>query len=111
MGSVFNTADVDIAGDFIPDLSNFQFQDKCAMSTDSSICILVQWDTTGNQPGFVLWCLDENSKKIVKTKRFDGCCDDLKIAGNKVLIKIWSWDDQNKTEQIKEEELAIFLNF
>jgi hypothetical protein len=109
MSSPFNLADIKITGDFIPDLNQFQFQDKCAITLDAAKCILVQWYTTTNQPtnqpGFILWCLDEKSKEIIKTKRFEGCCSDIKIVGDKVLVKVWSWDTEKKIDMIFQEEI------
>jgi hypothetical protein len=52
MGSPFNVCNLNLEGDYIPDLSNLEFQDIAIISNDQHTIYLVIWEIKNNEPGF-----------------------------------------------------------
>lgn len=98
MGSPFNGARVLLSGPFVPDLSGHTFQDKAAVSEDGLECLLVQWEMKDGEPGFRVWKIDGTNQKVVKSKRFEGCCEDIQKENGLISLKIWKWDASKKIE-------------
>lgn len=81
MGSPFNICELRIAGDWIPDLPETDWQDLCVRREDDSAIALVRWETPGNQPGFRIYVIDVSSERTFTSERFLGCCEDLSWDG------------------------------
>lgn len=88
MGSPFNIAEVELTGNYIPDFSQFTFQDIGLIDPSEDLAYLVQWDIQNNQPGFRVWRISSTKRNIYKTDRFDGCCKKLTLNDKKLEIDI-----------------------
>jgi len=84
MGSPYMIAELKITGLDV-DLPKFDWQDKYAMSEDNKRLILVQFDLTGNEPGFIFYIVNTESKKIRKTNRIEGQLNSLEIENNNTI--------------------------
>lgn len=100
MGSPYNVADIDIAGDFVPQLDDYEFQDKYALSSDEAICLLIQWSIQQNEPGFIVWKLSEKDQMLSKSDRFEGCCDNIEFKNGKVEV-FFSKNGKTNVEEIE----------
>lgn len=107
MGSLYNIADVKISGDYVPDISGYDFQDKSLISGDGKICYLVQWETINNEPGFIVWKLDSANELLSKSQRVEGCCDSLTFDNNKVIVTSWSYDSNAKKSITNSQTIDI----
>lgn len=107
MGSPYNGANVKLSGDYVPDFSSFTFQDKALISDDGRTCYLVQWDINNDDPGYIVWKIEANTRKISKSVRIKGCCESLNLK-NEILQTIsWNWNTTNNSE-IKSETEVMF---
>jgi hypothetical protein len=102
MGSPYNGANVILSGEFIPDMSEYTFQDRGIVSSDGFTCFLVQWDMIGNNPGHKVWKIEAKSKEISVSSHIEGCCDDIWFNDSKVITKVWNWDSSTNTESVFE---------
>lgn len=96
MGSPYNIANVSLKGDFIPDLGTGKFQDKYAVSDDGKICILIKWNSIKNNPGFILWRISEVTRDVKYSDQIMGCCDEVKIVNDKVVVTCMVYDSSKK---------------
>ena len=93
MGSPFNMADVELTGEYIPDLSRYSFQDIGLVNPAKDTVYLVQWETTNNEPGFIVWQIRERDRSISKSDRISGFCKDLQLdSTEKLRIIIYKVD-------------------
>lgn len=107
MGSPFNTTEVVITGNYIPDMKGFSFQDRYALSDDKKECILVQWETIYNQPCFILWKINEENKNTIKSSRILGCCVDILYSKEFVIAKIWEYNSTIKQSTVYEKYITF----
>lgn len=107
MGSPFNAADLEITGEFVPDLRNYIFQDKFAISNDGCSCVLVQWDTKSNEPGFILWFIDEESRLTKKSEKIVGCCNDIMLTNKKAVVEVWNYNHKTKSDETARVEIQF----
>lgn len=110
MGSTYNVANVILYGSFTPELPEASFQDISIVSNDGTRCCLVEWMFENGDPGFCLWILDENTKKIEKSKRFSGCCEGLELTDSKLIINIWQYNEKTKLGERIVDELLFTAN-
>lgn len=87
MGSPYNAGSLNIEGEFIPDMENYSFQDISLVSESGFECYIVQWETRGNIPGFVVWKLDGRNKKLEKSAYFSGFCSSLYEKEESVIVE------------------------
>lgn len=106
MGSPYNGANIKLTGAFVPELSDYTFQDISLITENGRVCYLVQWEID-KSPGFIVWKIDADNKVVLKSKRIEGCCDSLYFDKNTVKIVSWSWDSDRKID-IKNEVIVIF---
>lgn len=78
MGSPWDSCDLWIDGDWSPDLPVQDWQGLSAESPDGRYLALVRWDTTGNEPGFRIYTLDDVLHTVAVSPREHGCC-----------VKVW----------------------
>lgn len=79
MGSPFRCADLELEGDWVPDLPRDGWQDIYAHSENGKILALVRWDIDkSNEPGFRLVMVDAQRKAVEETERIQGCCESVK---------------------------------
>ena len=90
MGSPFNKYDIKLSGEWVPDLKEYDWQNRYAKSPDGLYLVLTSWDTAGNQPGFYFVFIDTVNKSYVKTDTFSGCCTKLEWAGDHLAWEAWS---------------------
>lgn len=74
MGSPYNLCEIEISGSWIPPLQTYDWQDLIAYNPDKRHIALIQWNTTGNIPGFHVVRIDSKLQKWHKTKRIPGIC-------------------------------------
>jgi hypothetical protein len=92
MGSPFNLATPVITGDYIPDLSEYDFQDVAAISPDGNHLFVVFWDLHDNSPAFrVLW-LNERKRLTRISDRIPSACRELIITSVKGAIRARVWN-------------------
>ena len=92
MGSPFNLADPIITGDFVPDLSEYEFQDVSAVSSNGTDLYLVFWDLQGNSPAFrVLW-LSEDERCVRTSENIPSACRQLITTEIPGLLDAQVWD-------------------
>ncbi len=88
MGSPYRVCDLDLKGDWIPDLPNEEWQNKTASSSDGRFVGLVAWDNLNNHPGFRVYTIDTREESFIASDRIPGCCDDLEW---KPAISQFTW--------------------
>jgi hypothetical protein len=92
MGSPYNLADPIITGDFVPNLSEYEFQDVSAVSPNGKNLYLVFWDLQGNAPAFrVLW-LSEEERCIRTSERIPSACRELITTDIPESLDAQIWD-------------------
>ena len=75
MGSPHNICDLEITGEWIPELPKEDWQDITASSPDNRFVGLVAWDVSeDNQPGFKIYCVDTLERSFTVSDRINGCC-------------------------------------
>ena len=82
MASPYNIADVELSGEFVPDLRGVEFQDVYCINDIGDSVILVQWAIKNNQPGFMLWLISSELNSIKKSDRIEGICENVMFLGN-----------------------------
>jgi hypothetical protein len=82
MGSPFNECEIQLSGDWIPNLGKHDWQDVTASSPDQRFVALVYWDASGNQPGFHLVTIDLVERSVTTSDRYLGCCTAIKWLGH-----------------------------
>lgn len=97
MGSPYNVADVCLKGPFVPDLTDFSFQDIGVISSDGHTACLVQWETSNNEPGFRIWKIDSNSEIISRSNMIKGCCTSLLLLNDNKIKTSFYTDQLNET--------------
>ncbi len=105
MGSPFNVCNLNLEGDYIPDLSNLEFQDIAIISNDQHTIYLVIWEIKNNEPGFKIMKLDENRKISIFSEYIKGICCYLflKNEDRDLFANVFNTD--------KGEEIEISINF
>lgn len=106
MGSPYNGAKIKLTGDYIPEFSDFTFQDKSLVSDDGRTCYLIQW-AIDDDPGYIVWKVDADTKRVTKSNRIEGCCASLFFNNGKVKTIAWNWDSDKKTESWTELEVSF----
>ena len=89
MGSPFNLYEVTFVGDWIPDIDEDSWQRPHARSPDGRYLVMSAWETTNNEPGFVLYLIDSLEKSYLRTDRFAGCCTDLEWHDDGIHWQAW----------------------
>lgn len=109
MGSPFQSATLKLSGSFVPDTAPFRFQDRSAISPDGSKCALIQWDIQENEPGFIIWHLDELHQTLKRSERLSGCCKNIALSadGQTLFLEVWSFDSKNEQETIRKVTLSF----
>jgi hypothetical protein len=100
MGSPFNICDLRLQGDYIPDLSGFEFQDIAISSTNRQIVYLIVWSVTDNKPGFKVLKLDEAEQSMVSSSEIKGfCCQlSLKNKDKDLVARVFSPENNDEIE-------------
>ena len=75
LGSKYNSAEIALCGDYVPDLTGLCFQDKGCISNLKDEVVLVQWSVIDDELGFVVWLISEKDMGVRQTERFIGCCE------------------------------------
>jgi hypothetical protein len=92
MGSPYNLADAVVEGDYVPDLSRYEFQDVAATSPEGNDLYLVFWDLHGNAPAFrVLW-LSEDKRSARVSERVPAACNELIATPESGTVRARVWD-------------------
>src|SRR6476620_9667186 len=74
----FNSADVELWGDFVPELEGRVFQDKGAITKEGDICFLVEWVNPSSQvPGFRVWRVSAADRTVTQSEVIEGCCESI----------------------------------
>src|SRR5688500_6271872 len=81
MGSPFQACEVSLDLEWQPEIPRNDFQDLFAESPDQRHIALVRWSIANNEPGFVIYTLDNLNRDVVVTSRYPDSCE-----------RIW-WDD------------------
>ncbi len=81
MGSPYNLATLRIDGSWNPGLRETDWQDIHAHSESGRYHALVRWDYLDGAPGFRLFLLDAQKKKVFKSDRMEGCCSSVEWRG------------------------------
>ena len=105
MGSPYMMADLNLEGIDI-EIPNACWQDKFAMSKDRKYIALISFDLAKNQPGFEIYIIDTDRKKITKTKRILGLVNKIRIEDRKIKFNKFIYD---KTKS-KSGELCCNIN-
>ena len=75
MGSPYNICDLELQGDWVPELPEEDWQDLTATSPDGGYVALVAWDVKpDNTPAFKMYKIDLWGKSFVKSKPIEDCC-------------------------------------
>ncbi len=102
MGSPYNLADAVVEGDYVPDLSGYEFQDVAATSPGGNDLYLAFWDLRGNAPAFrVLW-LSEDKRSARVSEWVPAACNALiatPVSGT-VRARVWDAYDGERTIDI-----------
>ena len=109
MGSPFNVADLELlqlAGNWMPDLPPYDWQDICAHSKDGNILGLIRWDTEDNEPGFHLVMIDAKRKTVEETERIMGCCESLEWVTSGFKVTILRHIKPNQASEVTARKLA-----
>lgn len=77
MGSPYNECRIRLTLGWQPPIPTSGFQDLCAASPDGRYLALVRWDTPNNEPGFIVFTLDNEEQTVSYSPRQRGCCDKL----------------------------------
>lgn len=78
MGSPFHFAELELAGNWIPELPGYDWQDLFAESPNGRYLALVAWMIENNDPGFRFVVIDKKEKVVRESERIAGCCESLK---------------------------------
>lgn len=89
MGSPFNLYEVTLKGEWIPDIDEDGWQEAHVRSPDGRHLVLTAWDTTNNEPGFVLYLIDSVKRSYVRTDTFCGCCTKLQWQDDGIYWEAW----------------------
>ena len=97
MGSPFNHANLNLEGDWVPDLPSDGWQDVYAQSDDGNIIALVQWDVgPQGEPGFRLVIVDADRRTVEKSDRIKGCCEDIEWTSSGFKYHTFGYIGPNK---------------
>ncbi len=89
MGSPYNSADLTLEGNWVPDLPRFDWQDISAQSENGRYLAVVAWATNDQgEPGFRIVVIDKKEKNVRVSRRQRGCCRSLSWHGSHGL----SWE-------------------
>jgi hypothetical protein len=90
MGSPFQVCHLHLEGSWIPDVvSGDGWQNVSASSPDGRFIGLVQWDVTGNEPGFRIVTVDCVAREVIYSGRKRGCCQALTWREGRFDPAIW----------------------
>ena len=106
MGSSYNGANVKLTGDFVPELGDFTFQDISLVAENGRTCYLIQ-QAIDKDPGYIVWKIDADNMKVIKSNRIEGCCDLLFFDNESVKTVAWNWESNKKTETRKKVEVRF----
>lgn len=100
MGSPFNICDLQLQGDYTPDLRTFEFQDIAITSDDSHTIYLVTWVVGSNEPRFKVIKLDEVQKSLALSAEVKGVCCQLflKNEGRDLVSKVFRSENDDEIE-------------
>ncbi|MFZ2494076.1 MAG: hypothetical protein WA208_21555 [Thermoanaerobaculia bacterium] len=82
MGSPFNVCRLQLQLGWSPDLPNDDWQDLAAESPDGRFIALVRWEVRSNDPGFIIFTLDNVEQRVDRSERHAGCCERIWWSGN-----------------------------
>ena len=77
MGSPYHFAELELAGKWVPELPDYDWQDLFAESPNGRYLVLVAWMIDENHPGFRFVVIDKKEKVVRESKRITGCCQSL----------------------------------
>ena len=77
MGSPWRRCDVEIRGEWSPDLPATDWLEVFATSTSREQVALVRWDIRDNEPGFRVVTVDANDRTVTESPRIEGICAEL----------------------------------
>ena len=77
MGSPYRLAEMELQGNWIPELPKTGWQDLFAESVNGRYLGLVAWMTENNEPGFKLVVIDKREQVVRESQRIPGCCQSL----------------------------------
>lgn len=101
MGSPYNIAEPELVGQFVPDLSQFDFQDKSSISISGDRVAISQWAIEENDPGFIIWCISGKKRTVWKSPRFRGICEALSfVSEDLVEISIFNADQRTSDSKL-----------
>ncbi len=107
MGSPFNVASPIITGAFVPSMGRRDFQDLALVSSPGSVCYLIEWQIEGNDPGFRVIRLDENSRSQALSHRIHGCAKAIAELPDGEGVRVTVWLGHRKEAEI---EIREFLS-
>lgn len=84
MGSPYCACRVRLSGRWVPELPDYGegFQNIKAWSPDGNYLALVQWRISmQNEPGFRIFTIAIQERRITKSRRIRGCCQSLNWDG------------------------------
>ncbi len=99
MGSPYNTADFKLKGPFVPDLTDYTFQDIFAISSKGNTIFLVQWDIVNNEPGFRVWKISSNPDSVCQSSHIRGCCSKVELL-NDYTVTVTAYADSKEHQTI-----------
>lgn len=100
MGSPYFIADINLDGIEVK-LPKAEWQNKYAISKDKKSIVLIGFDFTNNEPGFKLYIIDVESKKITKSKRILGLINNISLEDKIIKFNKFLYDkSKSKTGEL-----------
>ena len=114
-GSPYYLAEIEIEGKCPFEIKSANsWQDKHSWSRNRNFFAQVQWDTVVGDPGFKVVLFDAEKGEVEQTKRFEGCCHNIRLKNDlslslKVFAKIGQGAERN-IYGIKNENYKLGYN-
>ena len=87
MGSPYRCADLELQGEWVPELPDADWLNLIAESDNGRYLALVAWDIADdNDPGFRLFVIDKKEKAVRQSGRIQGCCRTLEVTDSGVTF-------------------------
>lgn len=85
MGSRYRAAELQLVGDWVPELPDFMWQDKSGETEDGRFLILIAWDLEGIEYGFRVVMIDKFERKTRVSPRVEGACKE--VSGFSLVVE------------------------
>lgn len=99
MGSPYMMADLKLEGVNVK-IPKTSWQDKFAISENKKFIVLIRFELTDNEPGFVFYIINTEKEKVKKTQRIFGLINSVGIENQKIKFNKFLYD---KTKSKKGE--------